>query len=163
MLRFDTDCDSDVESPSSRARDEAERETKRRFDVTMPANPAAIAAVTEGVAHVLAERNWRQDDVVAVELALREALANAIRHGCRDDVTQYVQCRVTYEEPDDVVLVVRDPGPGFDPAAVPDPLDAGNRLNAGGRGLFLMRRLMDHVQFVEGGREVRMRKRKGFR
>ena len=112
---------------------------------------------------MLRARKWPQDDVIAVELAVREALANAIRHGCRGDVTQYVRCRVTYEATDEVVLVVRDPGAGFDPAVVPDPLDAGNTLNPGGRGIFLMRGLMDHVSFVDGGREVRMRKRKGSR
>ena len=160
MLRLDADCESDLDSLTSRRRDDEQREPRCRFEATIPANPAAIAAVIDGVTQVLAARNWPQDDVIAVELAFREALANAIRHGCHGDAAQYVRCWVTYEETDDVVLVVRDPGSGFDPAAVPDPLDAVNTLNRGGRGIFLMRGLMDHVQFVDGGREVRMRKRK---
>jgi serine/threonine-protein kinase RsbW len=163
MLRFDTDYESDVERPASRERSDGVRETTCRFEANMPASAAAISAVTNGVTQVLAERNWPQDDIVAVELAFREALANAVRHGCRDDASQYVRCWVGYEEPGEVVLVVRDPGSGFDPAAVPDPLDAANRLNPGGRGIFLMRGLMDDVQFADGGREVRMRKRKGSR
>ena len=161
MLRLDADCESDLDSLTSHRWDEEQREPRCRFEATIPANPAAIAAVIDGVTQVLAARKWSQDDVIAVELALREALANAIRHGCRGDAAQYVRCWVTYEETDEVVLVVRDPGSGFDPAAVPDPLDAANTLNRGGRGIFLMRGLMDHVQFVDGGREVRMRKRKG--
>jgi serine/threonine-protein kinase RsbW len=163
MLRFDTDYESDLERPTSAGRDDRVRETTCRFEATMPASPGAIAAVINGVTQVLAEREWPQDDIVAVELACREALANAVRHGCREDVTQYVRCLVTYEEPDEVELVVRDPGSGFDPAAVRDPLDAANTMNTGGRGIFLMRALMDDVQFVDGGREVRMRKRTGSR
>lgn len=163
MLQFDNDCGSDRESPASGRRDDGAREKRCRFDATVPASPAAIAAVADGVTQVLTGRKWPQDDIDAVEIALREALANAIRHGCRGDVTQYVRCSFTYEESDHVMLVVRDPGSGFDPAAVPDPFDVGNRLNPGGRGLLLMRGLMDDVQFVDGGREVRMRKRKGPR
>jgi serine/threonine-protein kinase RsbW len=129
----------------------------------VPATPVAIAAIADRVTRLLAERQWPQDGVDAVELALREALANAIRHGCRGDVTQYVCCSFAYEEGDAVMLIVRDSGSGFDPAGVPDPLDLANRLNHGGRGILLMRELMDDVQFGDGGREVRMRKQKGSR
>ena len=59
-----------------------------------------------------------------------------------------------------MVIVVRDPGPGFDPGAVADPLEPANRLKPSGRGIFLIKALMDHVQFADGGREVQMRKRK---
>lgn len=161
MLRFDNDCESDLEIPASRRRHDGGREKGCRFDATVPATPAAIGAVADGVTEVLVNRHWPQDDVDAVEIALREALANAIRHGCRGDVSQYVRCSLTYGESDDVMLVVRDPGSGFDPAAVPDPFDIANAFKPGGRGILLMRGLMDDVQFVDGGREVRMRKKKG--
>ena len=49
-----------------------------------------------------------------VDVALQEALANAIQHGCKSDATKSVQCCVTYDERGDVLIVVRDPGPGFD-------------------------------------------------
>jgi anti-sigma regulatory factor (Ser/Thr protein kinase) len=62
--------------------------------------------------------------------------------------------------PDEVVIVVRDPGSGFDPGAIADPLDTANILKPSGRGIFLINELMDHVQFADGGREVRMRKKK---
>jgi serine/threonine-protein kinase RsbW len=134
-----------------------------RFEATVAATPAAIAAIADRVRRLLTERQWSQDGVDAVELALREALANAIRHGCRGDVTQLVRCSLSCDESDDVLLVVRDPGVGFDPDAVPDPCDAANALNPGGRGILLMRALMDDVQFGDGGREVRMRLRKPSR
>jgi serine/threonine-protein kinase RsbW len=80
-----------------------------------------------------------------VELALREALANAIRHGCQGDPTKFLQGCVTYQDDGDVLIVVRDPGPGFDLMGVADPLEATNVLNANGRGIFLMNQLMDEV------------------
>ena len=161
MLRFDNDCASVLESAASHGRDERTRETRFRFAVTMPARTASIASVTDSVTQVLDEHQWPQDDIDAVEVAIREALANAIRHGCRGDATLHIRCSFAYEDGDALLLVVRDPGSGFDPARVADPLDAANTLNLGGRGILLMRALMDDVQFVDGGREVRMRKRKG--
>jgi anti-sigma regulatory factor (Ser/Thr protein kinase) len=131
-----------------------------QFSMTVPADPAAISVVTDGVVEVLEEQHWANEDVLAVHLALQEAMANAIRHGCGGDVTKHVQCSVTCDEDGEVVIVVRDPGSGFDPRAVANPLDSTNILNPSGRGIFLINELMDHVQFADGGREVQMRKKR---
>lgn len=130
------------------------------FAVTLPADPAAIPIVTDGVVAIMEEQHWPKEDVAAVQLALQEALANAVRHGCRGDRSRYVRCSVICEKAGEVVMVVRDPGPGFDPGAVADPLDVDGILKPSGRGLLLIRKLMDDVRFADGGREVRMRKRK---
>jgi serine/threonine-protein kinase RsbW len=132
------------------------------FTMTIPADPAAISMVLDRVTKMLEKRDWPENDVTAVELALTEALANAIRHGCGGDITKPVQCSVTCFESDELVIVVRDPGDGFDPGGVPDPLDPGNTFKPSGRGIFLMRSFMDHVVFAAGGREVQMRKRKAL-
>ena len=131
-----------------------------QFTMTIPAIPAAIPKVTDGVMHVLKEKNWAEEDIMAVELALQEAVANAIRHGCRNDPTQQLQCSVTCDDSGEVVIVVRDPGSGFDHTAVPDPLDPGNMLKPSGRGIFLINGLMDEVRFADGGRELQMRKKR---
>jgi serine/threonine-protein kinase RsbW len=162
MLQLETNREPKLLGSTKRMRANEERETACQLTMTIPADPAAIPRVTNAVTQVLAERTWREDDVMAVELALTEALANAIRHGCHGDVSQDVRCSVTYDESDELVIVVRDPGSGFDPGTVPDPLDSANTLNPGGRGIFLMHGLMDHVRFADGGREVQMRKRKGL-
>jgi anti-sigma regulatory factor (Ser/Thr protein kinase) len=131
-----------------------------QFTMTIPADPAAIPILTDGVVEVLEEKYWPKQDVLAVQLALQEAVANAIRHGCRDDASMHVQCSVSCDESGEVVIVVRDPGSGFDPGAIADPLDSANILKPSGRGIFLINELMDHVQFADGGREVQMRKKK---
>jgi anti-sigma regulatory factor (Ser/Thr protein kinase) len=130
-----------------------------QFTVTIPADPAAIPTVTDGVTHVLEEKKWPEEDIMAVELALQEAVANAIRHGCGGDQSKQLQCSVTCDESGEIVITVRDPGTGFDPRTVPDPLEPQNLLKSSGRGIFLINGLMDEVQFADGGREVQMKKR----
>ena len=131
-----------------------------RFTMRIPADPAAIPIVTDGVGELMEEKHWPKEDVFAVQLALQEAVANAIRHGCRGDVSKHVHCSVSSDESGELVIVVRDPGPGFDPSAVTDPLAATNILKPSGRGIFLINELMDEVAFADGGREVQMRKRR---
>jgi anti-sigma regulatory factor (Ser/Thr protein kinase) len=131
-----------------------------QFDMTIPADPRAIPTVTDGVLQVLQDKNWPEERIIEVELALQEALANAIRHGCKGDITRQVQCVVNCDGPQEIVIVVRDPGTGFDATKVPDPLEGDNVLKASGRGVFLINQLMDEVAFNDGGREVQMRKRR---
>jgi serine/threonine-protein kinase RsbW len=108
---------------------------------------------------VLVDKKWSEERIMQVELALQEALANAIRHGCKGDPARQVQCVVNCDTEGEVVIVVRDPGSGFDAATVPDPLAGENVLKSSGRGIFLINQLMDEVAFKDGGRELRMRKR----
>ena len=130
-----------------------------QMNMMIPADPAAIATVTEGVMRVLRETAGAADDnAMAIELALQEALANAIRHGCGGDPDKRIQCCVTSDASGDVLIVVRDPGPGFDPASVPNPLEEENLFKSSGRGIYLINQLMDQVQFADRGREVTMRK-----
>jgi anti-sigma regulatory factor (Ser/Thr protein kinase) len=131
-----------------------------QFTITIPADPAAISTVTDGVTHVLQEKQWPEADVIAVELAIQEAVANAIRHGCHGDKSKQLQCSVTCNESGEVMITVRDPGTGFDPTAVPNPLEPQNMLKSSGRGIFLINGLMDEVQYADGGRELQMKKRK---
>jgi anti-sigma regulatory factor (Ser/Thr protein kinase) len=130
-----------------------------QFNMVIPADPRAIPTVTDGVVEMLHSKNWNESDIMAVELALQEAVANAIRHGCKNDPTKQLQCCVTCDESGEIMIVVRDPGSGFDTAEVANPLDDANILKPSGRGIFLINGLMDHVGFRDGGRELQMRKR----
>lgn len=129
------------------------------FNLQIPADPMAIGDVSAGVNELLAIRQWSADEIMRVELAVQEALANAVRHGCRNDPSKQVQCCVALKA-GEITIIVRDPGLGFDVTAVASPLEIGNLLKPSGRGVFLINQLMDSVEFTDGGRQVLMRKRR---
>jgi serine/threonine-protein kinase RsbW len=96
-----------------------------------------------------------------VDLAVREALANAIKHGNAEDPSKQVQVDLEVEG-EDVVIRVEDEGAGFDPAQVVDPLAPGNILKTNGRGILFMEKFMDEIHYGAGpggGTRVTLRKR----
>jgi serine/threonine-protein kinase RsbW len=95
-----------------------------------------------------------------IEIAIYEALANAVIHGNRENLEKqvHVVCRCNMDG--EVLITVRDEGEGFDSRAVPDPTEAQRLLLPHGRGLHLMRAFMDEVSFEENGTVVLMRKRR---
>jgi serine/threonine-protein kinase RsbW len=95
-----------------------------------------------------------RSDRADVEIALREALANAAFHGNGGDATKSVQLRCSLSARRGITIAVRDHGPGFDPARIPDPRERDRLFLHHGRGLLLMRSLMDRVEHRHGGREV---------
>ena len=98
-------------------------------------------------------------DLDDVELALTEALANAVVHGNRQDPCKRVQICGGCERSGDLLLAITDQGDGFDHHLVPDPTAGDNLLSKHGRGILLMSRLMDSLEFRLNGRQLIMRKR----
>jgi serine/threonine-protein kinase RsbW len=99
-----------------------------------------------------------------VSVAVRESVINAIKHGNRNDTSKhvFVDFEAAAKAVPELVIRVRDEGEGFDPDEVANPLAPENLLKASGRGIFLIRSFMDHVQVrrvPEGGMEIRMIKR----
>jgi serine/threonine-protein kinase RsbW len=94
-----------------------------------------------------------------IEIAVLEALANAVIHGNNENPEKKVHLTCRCSMDGEVSIVVRDEGEGFDSQAVPDPTELRGLLLSHGRGLYLMRTLMDEVSFAENGTVVRMRKR----
>lgn len=88
-------------------------------------------------------------------VCLTEALANAMLYGnCRDPRKRVrVEAHLT---PTEIKVQVTDEGRGFDPASVLDPTLPTNRVRPGGRGIFLIRQLMDRVEFNERGNSITM-------
>ena len=100
-----------------------------------------------------------------VGVAVRESVINAIKHGNDYDARKRVHVEFTRlddDSPPGIAIRVRDEGPGFDPATLPDPLAPENLLKASGRGIFLIRNFMDEMvlqRAPQGGMEVLMVKR----
>jgi serine/threonine-protein kinase RsbW len=120
-----------------------------------------IELVQAVVEDLLRRLELGDDDRHWIGLAVREAVANAIKHGNGADPAKQVEVEVRLDG-QDVEVSVRDEGEGFDPSTVADPLAPENLLRPGGRGIFYMRSLMDRVEYrfgADGGTEVVLRKR----
>ncbi len=128
-----------------------------KLDVTLPADAKAVAPVIESIMAAIKEMGCAAGREFEIELALCEALANAIEHGSAHDPLKQIQCCVACDHTRGMLIVVRDPGPGFDPASIPSPVVGQNLFAAGGRGIYLINQLMDEVRFEKGGTEIHMR------
>jgi serine/threonine-protein kinase RsbW len=127
-----------------------------KLDLTLPGDVNAISPVVEKVMQVVTAMGCAAGKEFEIELALREALANAIEHGSGHDPSKEIQCCVACDHTRGMLIVVRDPGPGFDPAQIPSPVNGLNLFSTGGRGIYLINQLMDEVRFERGGTEIHM-------
>jgi serine/threonine-protein kinase RsbW len=128
-----------------------------KLDAVLPGNIDTIPPVLEKIMAVVKEMGCAAGREFAIELALTEALANAIKHGSANDPSKQIQCCVACDHTRGMLIVVRDPGPGFDPASIPSPIVGQNLFATGGRGIYLINQLMDEVRFEKGGTEIHMR------
>lgn len=124
----------------------------------MPSETEAISPTVEQLMRLMEPWRCFTGDEFAVELALREALNNAVIHGNGADPNKLVEIRCRCERGKGVWLIVRDQGTGFDPSALPSPLTQEGLAAEHGRGIQLMKLMMDEVAFERGGSEIRMRK-----
>ena len=127
-----------------------------RLDMTIKADVAAIAPVVDSVLNVARQMGCAKGKEFEIEMAIREALANAIQHGCGGDTSKQVRCCVACDESRGMLIVVSDPGQGFDPTTVSSPLVGQQLYSEHGRGLYLINQLMDEVWFSSGGTQIHM-------
>ena len=130
-----------------------------RVRVKLAADRKAVDPVVEQVMESVREMKCVDGKEDAIELALQEALANAVVHGAKEDPSKIVECLVACDEQRGILIIVRDPGEGFDPNAIPSCTLGENLYSNHGRGIFLINQLMDEVQFRKNGTEIRMVKR----
>jgi serine/threonine-protein kinase RsbW len=152
----DTPSSSEQARPS-RSFDAAKLTLK--LSVTLAADRNAVDPVVRSVMDIVREMNCaagREDDI---ELALTEALANAVVHGAKSDPSKLIECDVACDDQQAILIVVRDPGPGFDPTKIANPCEGENIYANHGRGIYLINQLMDEVQFHKNGTEIHMLKR----
>jgi serine/threonine-protein kinase RsbW len=126
---------------------------------SLPSQIEAISPFLDQLMRFILTFRTADGSEMEIETALREALANAVIHGNGESSCKrvYVECRCYTDG--EVSIAVRDEGAGFDSNKVPDPTTPENRLLTHGRGIYLMKTLMDEVSFEDGGSVVQMRKR----
>ena len=129
-----------------------------RLNLRFPADVNRVSQMVFAIMQVIGSMECAHGHEDDIDLSLTEALTNAIRHGAKGDPTKTVDVKVACDAAQGMLIVVSDPGDGFDPCCVPDPLMAENLYSNHGRGIFLMNRLMDAVEFHRGGTEIHMRK-----
>jgi serine/threonine-protein kinase RsbW len=131
-----------------------------RLELSLRSEVSAISPFVDTLMRLIRKCQWVPGNEADIEIALREALANAVIHGNHEDHGKhvYVGCRCGTDE---VSFVIRDEGQGFDISAVPDPTAAENIGSSQGCGIYLMKSLMDEVRFERGGSVVYMRKAAG--
>lgn len=125
---------------------------------SLPSHVVIISPFVDQLIRFIARFRKIDGSELDIEMALREALANAIVHGNQENPQKrvYVVCRCTTDG--EVIITVKDEGKGFDTDMLLDPTTPENRLLTQGRGIYFMKKLMNEVRFEQGGAVVCMRK-----
>ena len=126
---------------------------------SLPSEVAAISPFADQLMIFVHKFRDADGSEVDIEIALREALANAVIHGNREDPHKRVQVSCRCGLDGEVFLTVSDEGQGFENSAAPDPTAPENVEFTHGRGIYLMKTLMDEVRFERSGATVHMRKK----
>ena len=136
--------------------------TEETVELKLPSRIEAIEEAAGAVADAARRLGFPEDALFGIDLAVREAVTNAVLHGNRQDESVSVEVGVAGTDAG-LVVTVRDRGQGFDPSHLPDPTAEENILKTSGRGILFMRTFMDEVGWERppgGGTLVRMVKKK---
>jgi serine/threonine-protein kinase RsbW len=136
--------------------------TEETTELALPSRIEAIEDAAAIAAEFISRSGIGPDVAFGIDMAVREAVTNAVLHGNRQDESKVVEIQFKSSAAG-VEITVRDEGRGFQLESVPDPTDPQNLLKTNGRGILFMRTFMDEVEWShhpEGGTVVRMLKRK---
>ncbi len=131
-------------------------------EIDLPSVIESVDAAAQAADEFARSLGFTDEHMFGIDLAVRESVANAVKHGNKFDTAKQVELRLA-DSPDGLEVRVRDFGTGFMVDDVPDPTDAENLLKCDGRGILFMRSYMDEVAWSNptgGGMEVRMLKKR---
>jgi serine/threonine-protein kinase RsbW len=135
--------------------------TEETTQLSLPSRVESIAEAAAAADAAARRYGLSEEAAFGLDMAVREAVTNAVLHGNKQDESKQVE--ITFaEEGGEFAVTVRDRGEGFDPTEVADPTAAENLLKTSGRGILFMRNFMDTVEWQphpEGGTVVRMTKK----
>ncbi len=130
-------------------------------DITIPSSPDHISAVDEFIESWLRQRGVPEDTIADLAIAITELVNNAIKHGNKYDHKKKIRVGLRFEN-DQAQATVSDEGTGFDPESIPNPIAEENLLKEIGRGIFIVKSLMDKVEFAfpaSGGTTITITKK----
>lgn len=131
-------------------------DTEKTF-LKIPSDIKYIKETSSGILKWLEPRKLDDSALFDIRLCAEEMIRNAITHGNNSDSSLKVMIGY-WLEGDRLIIEVEDEGIGFDPGKVPDPTIEKNIMKGGGRGVFLVRKLMDKIEFNDKGNKVRLTK-----
>lgn len=127
-----------------------------RLDFLIPSDLSYVLGVNHLVSTLLKEFMFPTADYrINIPLACDEALTNAIIHGNDSDPEKKVSIQI-YISSSRIKLRIKDQGPGFDVEGVKNPTEGANLLRSSGRGVYLMKSIMDTVDYRDGGRVLEL-------
>jgi len=135
--------------------------TLETTELRFPSRVEAVDQAAASVSEFLSRAGVGEDALFGIDMAVREAVTNAVSHGNRLDETKFIEVGLR-SSPGSFEITVHDQGPGFNPSVIPDPTLEENILKTSGRGIFFMRNFMDEVEWSSdprGGTTVRMTKK----
>jgi len=156
---------SEMRSPSRTPNSQSQFPEKRsrssilEIDCWMPSKIQAISPLVDRLMRLIEGSQCVPGEEIDVELALREALENAVVHGNQENSERKVRIRCRCQPGNEMSIVVADQGKGFDFETIVRNGIISDPDSEHGRGLQLMKAYMDDVHFERGGSEVHMRKR----
>ncbi|HBC46761.1 MAG TPA: ATP-binding protein [candidate division Zixibacteria bacterium] len=130
-------------------------------DITISSSLDHIAAVDEFLEEWLRRQNIPEDTIADLAIAVTELVNNAIKHGNKGNLAKKVTVSLHFAN-GVAQATVGDEGEGFDPESIPNPIAEENLLKAIGRGIFIVKSLMDKVEFAfpaTGGTRITITKK----
>lgn len=128
-------------------------------ELTIASKAEAGREVVDQILAEMQRRSWPDGDLFSVNLAIEEALANAIKHGNQMDETKSIEVHCLVDD-DQVTVGLKDEGSGFAPDDLADPTLDENLACPSGRGVMLMRSFMSVVSYNDAGNSVTMQKQR---
>jgi serine/threonine-protein kinase RsbW len=123
--------------------------------ITINSNIENLRIVEKFVDEVYDKYKFNDEIYGNILIATMEAANNAILHGNKNDISKKVEIKVSKTK-NLIQLTIKDEGPGFDYKNIPDPTAPENIEKINGRGIFLMEKLSDKIEFQENGRIVKL-------
>lgn len=127
-----------------------------KLEIRLPGEVHAIATAADSISTKLRRLSIPEEKQMEIILAVQEALANAVVHGCKNDASKEVRCCLEQYANGHILIVVSDPGSGYEHGQLPNPHRTDRIHHDHGRGVYLICQLMDDVSFGHNGSEIRM-------